>query len=454
MKNVKFKRFIIIVCLFTFLFLPLSGKYEEPKAEILALSTGVIIACAALATACGVVITHPSMIEDIGTRVYDKIKDVEGVFETVEDKVKINVTNSLIHSLADYLVSLPKEDSYSNLQYPYNDGRFVDSSVSSIPIMTAGTDAVITVNTNGSGFVLIGNSSKWISTGTIEGAGVLDIFYTESSGKTHVLVNNKIIGGGTAFTLGSQLYLKYFNVDFTVESFNPSGSVCIPYTPENSENVSIDKSKEYFPAGSGSISAPINKPLTDYNVSVDKPIVYPSDLVSSDDIVIGGNEDITVPDTGVLDKPSIDVGDTPTTGEGLWDTLMGWLKTLFAPLISLLGWIGDILNSILSFLSSLVIPTEWGSLDWSPLYFSVADKFPFCIPFDMIRMIKEFQASEKEPVFDVDMSSFSSNKYSRGQVGFTIDLTEFDELIQIVKTLTLISFIFFIAFKTRDIIKG
>lgn len=159
-------------------------------------------------------------------------------------------------------------------------------------------------------------------------------------------------------------------------------------------------------------------------------------------------------DTGVIEKPNTDVGEIPTTGEGLWDTLLGWLGTLFAPLTALLEWIGEMVNGILDALKNLIMPKEMDSIDFSPLYFSFADKFPFCIPFDLIRMVKEFQAEEEKPIFKVDMSGFSSGKLAKGEVGFTIDLTKFDDLILIVKTLTLVSFIFGIAFKTRDIIKG
>ena len=94
---------------------------------------------------------------------------------------------------------------------------------------------------------------------------------------------------------------------------------------------------------------------TDVTVGVEAGILTPDGQVSEKD------------DQGVIDTPipDIEVGETPTTGESLWDTLLGWLGTLFKPVINLLKglWellkglfdlLKDLLTSILDLLKSLV----------------------------------------------------------------------------------------------------
>lgn len=471
----KYKKQIVMICLITFLFLPFQ-KYEEPKAEILTLTTGVIISCAALATVAGLVITNPDMLQDVGTIVYEGIKDIDGAIEKVGDKVKINVTKTLLEKLVPYLVeNVPTDTVYRDENV--SETLSSDSSfVYKVSIPNVGSSVTYNMNYTGVGIPRFRVStvhkdypnSAWydicakpiddssLSTFNIE----LKIERADTSYFNYTYYLN-----GAEYYTGSKS-IKYMSdminlrlersvsslngvVDGTL-TFDKTDSICIPYTEKNTESVSADKPKEYFPVGSGSISVPIDTPLSNYNPSVDNPISLPSDLVGD-----GISADVdTSTDTGAIDKPNVDVGETPTTGDSLWDTLLSWLSALFSPLFSLLSWIGDLLNSILDFLKSLVIPEEFNSLDFSPLYFSFANKFPFCIPFDLINMIKEFESEKKEPKFYVDMSAFSNNIAKTGNVGFEIDLTKFDELITIVRTITLISFIFYIAFKTRDIIKG
>lgn len=447
----KYKKQIVMICLITFLFLPFQ-KYEEPKAEILTLTAGTIIACAALATACGVVVSNPDVLKDIGTRVYDGIKDIEGVFETVGDKVKINVTSSLLEYLVPWLIeNVPSSPTYVEQNIISNGGVINLTKVLNFDAI--GKHVYFKVFGDGNTKITV----KIRPAFNPSGYSYRGIFYPTSTSNSFEVYSTPNSSNSISFSCAN-FYANNFDLECTPCEFWIEGavsvtdSVCIPYGEEINEleDVSLEKPKEYFPAGSGSISVPVDTPLSNYNPSVDSPITVPSDLVGD-----GISADVdTSTDTGAIDKPNVDVGETPTTGDSLWDTLLSWLSSLFAPLTALLEWIGDMINSILDTLKNLIVPEEMEKINFGPLYFSFADKFPFCIPFDLIRMIKEFQATDEKPIFHVDMSPFSSNKYSRGEVGFTIDLTKFDDLIKIVRTLTLISFIFTIAFKTRDIIKG
>ena len=94
-------------------------------------------------------------------------------------------------------------------------------------------------------------------------------------------------------------------------------------------------------------------------------------------------------------------------------------------------------------------------IDFSPILISLEEKFPFCIPFDLNRMMQDFKASKEDPVFFVDMSPFnSSGSVAKGSMGFEIDLTIFEKLFLIVRYFILVSFVGFIIIKTRDLIRG
>lgn len=356
----RYKKQIVIICLITFLFLPFQ-KFEEPKAEILTLTTGVIIACAALATACGLVITNQDMIQDVGSRVYDGIKNIPNAIENVGDNIKINVTKDILNTVIDVCNAIPKVDYWTKRIFQFLDGSIYRSwtthgyadnvrvgSVTIVPYLgDSSSYDYITLEFDYGGNIFgranypLGESIN-IEFDMSTQNGIFNI-----NGQEYTRFSSYSSWGSYGLSISPP---SNFYGSFRVVGYESYESICIPYIEKNSENVSVDKPKEYFPVGSGSISVPIDTPLSNYNPSVDNPISLPSDLVGD-----GISADVnTSTDTGVIDKPNVDVGETPTTGEGLWDTLLSWLSSLFAPLVSLLEWIGSILTSILDFLLGLL----------------------------------------------------------------------------------------------------
>lgn len=356
----KYKKQIVMICLITFLFLPMSGKYEEPKAEVLLLSTGAIIACAALATAAGVIITNPDMLQDVGERIYYVIKDIPNAIQNVGDNVKINVTRNILDSVISICNNLPVADYIKNkIQFSSDSANSIvkhgcwNGYINFTPIEDM---RYLRIYYNGSLCDEVGFQISAGTTYTLRAE-----YIKESSGtwyqRFYDSINGSLVGGNSLSWATSF----HPTVEWTITALNSNkvsiplsyeygDSVCIPYTEKNTESVSADKPKEYFPVGSGSISVPIDTPLSNYNPSVDNPISLPTDLVGD-----GISADVdTSTDTGSIDKPNVDVGETPTTGDSLWDTLLSWLSSLFAPLVALLEWIGSILTSILDFLGSLV----------------------------------------------------------------------------------------------------
>lgn len=345
----KYKKQIVIICLFTFLFVPFNSP-RKANAEILTLTSGTIIACAALALASGVIITNSDMIEDVGTRVFETIKNIDGAIEQVGTNIKINALPHVVSAVVETMLSLPIGDYFidKNIEFSqdiingYNRfptfditqiAKFREFNFTFTPSSSATGSFMLTQYTsdNSYGAGIVSFSANALEPITFRGTITWD-----SWSKYYQL--ETFVNGVSKGLENLRDYKNYVAHGFTLRSNVPGTlvgdydeSICIPYREENSKDVSNDKVLEFFPKG-GSISAPLDKPLS-YNPSIDKPFTKPSDLVDEGDIVVDKEESLP--------------GDTPSTGDSLWDTLLSWLKTLIMPIINLL-------TSILEFLTSII----------------------------------------------------------------------------------------------------
>jgi hypothetical protein len=80
----------------------------------------------------------------------------------------------------------------------------------------------------------------------------------------------------------------------------------------------------------------------------------------------------------------------------------------------------------------------------------VADRFPFCIPFDLINSFKSFSAEKVTPKLDVTFPSIYGSK----PTGFKIDFTQFDKIVAILRYFILLIFIVNLIKLTRSLIRG
>ena len=361
----KYKKQIIIICLFTFLFVPFN-KPKEPKAEILTLTSGAIIACAALATAAGVIITNPDMLQDVGERVYEGIKNIPNAISQVGNNIVINTNKSVFDAIFNVCNSLPVEDfikdklgdliEHNQIYYgskrideifaPF--GSVTNSGIFSVTALTGPSNWGYTPLQlyAGSNYIRLSIpfNETWNIAYTVASDGYVYLDYNGVSDKIRYSSSDFPTDIYRIFSLSLQTNI---NGSYKVGEAQTSESVCIPYTEENSKDVSIDKPKEYYPTYGGSISAPLDKPLSDYNPSIDKPITKPNELVADGDIVADKDDEISPPIDDSLNPPS--------TGESLWDTLFGWLKDLFSPLISLLKGILSLLQGLANLLYDVLI---------------------------------------------------------------------------------------------------
>lgn len=88
------------------------------------------------------------------------------------------------------------------------------------------------------------------------------------------------------------------------------------------------------------------------------------------------------------------------------------------------------------------------------------DVFPFCIPFDLIRLLKVFQAEPRAPVFEIPVdlefnNPFNSQKIIDYHEVFVLDFADFEEVAKIFRAFQVVLFIIGLLMITRSqMIKG
>lgn len=424
-KIIKNRKIIAFFLVFTLSFSLFSNyKQEEPKAEVITLTTGVIVACAMLAVSAGVIITNQDMIEDVGQRVWEGIKDSYSNAFTVDgERIKINTTQNLFNDIVDICSNLPTASTTFNKFKDYLSGTktyYGSQSVAFIDMGFVGSSGVGTLKNNYTSTIRYaisysGDTYKFY----LEPEQTIDIVFDIS-----LATKGYFSVGGTSFTLDSgynydsvssklsvlRIYIPSGTGSWTMNDLYNYDVVSIPYTEENSKNVSADIPVQYFPTYGGSISVPIDKPITDYSPSISAPITKPQDFVG-----VGTCDIVIESDT---------VSDNVGTGE---DSLTG---------------VGD----------SILNPTFSKTIDLSPLYMDLSTKFPFSIPFDIYNLFKDFEVAKKRPVVSYSLPEkyFGTNKME-------VDFAFYDDIFPfttILRYFLLIGFVYFLIIKTRNLIGG
>lgn len=408
------KRFIIIICLLTFSFTMFRIE-SEPKAEILTASSALIVGCVALATACGVVITHPEMVKDVGTRIYEKIKDIDGAIEQIGNKIKFKLTTGVISAILPILMDLPKEDYYKSftIDLPFNSFSMPSMEVlSSLPAwgeISIGSFSFDSPYTETSTFVMDwlndydSKKDYHLKLPVLTGSNTLDFklvrnnlnSYCElyySINGSEFFKHNSFILRFTYQTYQELIISKYFSPTVGDYVGTMNSSVCIPYRPSNSESVSNDKVQEFI----GSIGNAITVPNKDYQYSpsVDVPISKPQDF--GQDVEVTNEQDI---DDGIGD----DVIDGANTGDSVFDKFGDWLlqglKILLSPITKLLEMIKDLINSIIETMGGLLDKLlEWLKVLFAPITLLLENIYDF-----IKGIVEAFNPDFEMPAFPSDI---------------------------------------------------
>lgn len=78
------------------------------------------------------------------------------------------------------------------------------------------------------------------------------------------------------------------------------------------------------------------------------------------------------------------------------------------------------------------------------------ERFPFCIPYDIYRVIGWFQAERKAPKWNIP---FKMKRLNIDE-SVTIDFTKFDDLIEVIRVFEILTYVAGLVIITRNVIKG
>lgn len=78
--------------------------------------------------------------------------------------------------------------------------------------------------------------------------------------------------------------------------------------------------------------------------------------------------------------------------------------------------------------------------------------FPFCIPFDLVRAFKVLSVEGEAPVYELPLQI--DYKYIHIDESWSIDMSDFSSVIQIVRIMETLAFIVALILLTRNIIRG
>lgn len=81
----------------------------------------------------------------------------------------------------------------------------------------------------------------------------------------------------------------------------------------------------------------------------------------------------------------------------------------------------------------------------------LVDIFPFCIPYDIYRFLNCLQADPVAPCFDIPI--IGKNSFGLEEYTYTLDLSQFDSVAKILRTMELLAFCVGLAFVTNNLIK-
>lgn len=84
--------------------------------------------------------------------------------------------------------------------------------------------------------------------------------------------------------------------------------------------------------------------------------------------------------------------------------------------------------------------------------------FPFCIPFDLIRVFNVLKADPVAPIFEFDFTTLPvfdevPEQYHDNMV-FKLDMRDYDDFVKVVRVFVFLSFVLFLIIKTRDLVRG
>lgn len=214
-----------------------------------------------------------------------------------------------------------------------------------------------------------------------------------------------------------------------------SVSVAIPYTSNPSfdgEDTNID-----VPEGNS-----VDDPITLETViqgyeSIDGFFEAGGSIILADGTIITKADNLvqTGSTEGATSGTQANTGDVSIPADGTWPYT-----------IPILGDILTILERILEAIREFFDVSDF-SLNFDALKIGLTNKFPFCIPFDLLRVVKSFSAEPMDFVFRINF------KTAFFEIDHTVDLSPFKVPIKFFRWVCIIYFTWILISRTKDMMK-
>ena len=113
---------------------------------------------------------------------------------------------------------------------------------------------------------------------------------------------------------------------------------------------------------------------------------------------------------------------------------------------------GAVLNPSVAQTIVAVYPSDVPQIDKYPSLW--LQKFPFCVPFDLARILSDLQAPPEAP--ELSFIILPENFFELGNEAYYVDIdfSMFSQFIAILRFFISLGFVLFLIILTRDIIKG
>lgn len=169
-----------------------------------------------------------------------------------------------------------------------------------------------------------------------------------------------------------------------------------------------------------------------------------SEKVAAGNCAINAGKDNAIDSTQTYTQAQDTVITTTDTDTPVTDTNAG-ITSIVGLLQSILAKVTAIPTAI----ANTVVGT--GTLSFSAFSgITLADRFPFCIPFDFVKCIKQLVATPKAPVFSVD---FSGTALAPAGV-ISLDFSHFEGIAKVVRWVEFFGFVLGLILITRNLVKG
>lgn len=349
------------------------------------------------------------------------------------------------------------------------DGRVVFDSTNLIKSFTSNpSNDIFKLTRLDSGIVSVGNNTIFLlSDMYYDTDNVIVLPYYNSSG---TLIKNRL----TSFPVGLSLddvyvyvykndgrykwALSYIGASVTNIVVGSSSTLTYPFVIADDIVYTSDLSSY------SDVKYPDYIDFSGSTVTSDYTYSYPSDF-TFDDVITGWSDTFDNASNDVIIYPlapdelvgvngyDVAYGNEGVAGavEGV-DLPQGAVENPDIPVTPDLSGITGLLNKILSFLKSIpatLIGTK--ALDFSGFSnISLFDKFPFCIPFDLVNAVNQLNAPPEAPVFKVDFKGTIME--SAGSI--EIDMSNFEQLAKILRFFEFFGFVAGLIVVTRNLIRG